>query len=566
MKKAKELYSQALMKIDATAILYEEMSLNIRNGGEDMAQYENMTFSRQQLYDEIWSISTSRVSKKYSIPYDKLKKACKDANIPTPTQSYWSSISIGKEVEKEPLPPSEVKEVVVQYSIKSKEITPPQINVAKVIEEAALQSTDLQKVELKTQPQRTYVEGQRNVYDREILYYEVWNEPVTTVAKRYGVSDVAIHKVCKSLSIPVPPRGYWAMKNAGQLVKQIPLPGYDGPAQKIGIKSFDDSEVKSESDDALSFLSEDERIRLFIAAQQITILDDKCKLHSKLNSHKAKIKAWRSSHPRDEFAPRNRDTYRSVPDGEPFLYNDISDVTFPRVYRILNTLFQYVEALGGSVNDDLSLMIRNEKVFYTITEGQDQVPHVLTKDEQKQWDQYERNKKSRSWAYEPKFRKWDYIPNSKLRFSVKANSFIRDSETIGLELRLGEMLVSLFEESENVRIAREKREEAHRKEEEEKRQRELKREHYNQEVEKVQALENEANDYDMACKIRAYISAVEDKESLNESTLKWIEWAKAKADWYDPTVAAFDPDFGKRNHTLDEEKKRPSKKSGYSFW
>lgn len=155
MKKAKELYSQALMKIDATAILYEEMSLNIRNGGEDMAQYENMTFSRQQLYDEIWSISTSRVAKKYSIPYDKLKMACKDANIPTPTQSYWSSLSIGKEVEKEPLPPSEVKEVVVQYSIKSKEIIPPQINVAKVIEEAVLQSTDLQKVELKTQPQRT---------------------------------------------------------------------------------------------------------------------------------------------------------------------------------------------------------------------------------------------------------------------------------------------------------------------------------------------------------------------------------------------------------------------------
>jgi hypothetical protein len=67
-----------------------------------------------------------------------------------------------------------------------------------------------------------------------------------------------------------------------------------------------------------------------------------------------------------------------------------------------------------------------------------------------------------------KFRKWDYISNSKPRFSVKANSFIRDSETIGLELHLGEMLVSLFEESENVRIAREKREEAHRKEEEKK--------------------------------------------------------------------------------------------------
>jgi hypothetical protein len=566
VKKAEELQKQAIKKGRATLILYDEMILDCREEGDLMAQYEKMTFSREKLYEEIWSISTSGVSKKYNIPYSKLKKACIEANIPTPSNSYWTNISMGREVSKEPLPSSDMTEVIIQYGVKDKEVPPPAVNVTKIIEDAVDQSHDLQKIELKIQPQHTYVEGQRNIYDRNVLYNEVWNEPVTTVAKRYGVSDVAIHKICKSLSIPVPPRGYWAMKNASQPVKQIPLPEYDGPTQKTGSKSFDDSEEKSESDDVLSFLSEDERIRLTIAAQQITILDDKYKLHLKLNSHKAKIKAWRASHARDEFAPRNRDTYRRVPDGEPFLYNDISDSTFPRVYRILNTLFQYVEAQGGSVNDDLSLMIRNEKVYYSITEGQDQVPHVLTKDEQKQWDQYERDKKSRSWAYEPKFRKWDYIPNGKLRFSVKANSYFRDSETIGLELRLGEILIALFEQSENVRIEREKREEAQRKAEEEKRQREIEREYYNQEVEKVIALENEAKDYDLACKIRAYISAVESKGYNDETTLQWIEWAKAKADWYDPTVAASDPDFGKRNHTLDEEKKRPSKKSGYSFW
>ena len=36
-------------------------------------------------------------------------------------------------------------------------------------------------------------------YEREKLYKEVWNEPVSTVAKRYGVSDVAIRKICKSM-------------------------------------------------------------------------------------------------------------------------------------------------------------------------------------------------------------------------------------------------------------------------------------------------------------------------------------------------------------------------------
>ncbi len=47
-----------------------------------------------------------------------------------------------------------------------------------------------------------------------ILYEEVWAKPVVDVAVQYGVSDVAIHKICKSLNVPVPPRGYWAKLKA----------------------------------------------------------------------------------------------------------------------------------------------------------------------------------------------------------------------------------------------------------------------------------------------------------------------------------------------------------------
>ena len=136
---------------------------------------------------------------------------------------------------------------------------------------------------------------------------------------------------------------------------------------------------------------------------------------------------------------------------------------------------------------------------------------------------------------------------------------------MGLELRLGEILIALYEESEIVRINRIEKEEAKRKEDEEKRLRELKREHYNQEVERVLALENEAQDFDTACKIRAYISAVENKELLDETTLMWIKWANAKADWYDPTIAADDPDFGKRKHSNDNDTKK-LKKVGYGWY
>lgn len=40
---------------------------------------------------------------------------------------------------------------------------------------------------------------------RETLYAEVWTEPVLVVAKRYGVSNVALAKACRKLSVPLPP-------------------------------------------------------------------------------------------------------------------------------------------------------------------------------------------------------------------------------------------------------------------------------------------------------------------------------------------------------------------------
>ena len=65
----------------------------------------------------------------------------------------------------------------------------------------------------------TYMLG---TYDRGRLYKEVWSEPTQTVARKYGISDVALSKVCRQLHIPKPPRGYWAKKDAGKPVQRRP--------------------------------------------------------------------------------------------------------------------------------------------------------------------------------------------------------------------------------------------------------------------------------------------------------------------------------------------------------
>jgi hypothetical protein len=59
---------------------------------------------------------------------------------------------------------------------------------------------------------------------REELYEQVWATPMRTVAGRYGISDVALAKTCRRLGVPVPGRGYWARKTAGQHVRRVPLP------------------------------------------------------------------------------------------------------------------------------------------------------------------------------------------------------------------------------------------------------------------------------------------------------------------------------------------------------
>ena len=68
-------------------------------------------------------------------------------------------------------------------------------------------------------------------WDRDSLYEEVWATPMAKLAKKYGISDVGLAKVCRKLAIPLPRRGYWAKKEAGQAVEKLPLPVQKEPVR-----------------------------------------------------------------------------------------------------------------------------------------------------------------------------------------------------------------------------------------------------------------------------------------------------------------------------------------------
>ena len=59
---------------------------------------------------------------------------------------------------------------------------------------------------------------------REELYSLVWAKPMTEVGQDFQISDRAMAKICARKQVPVPPRGYWAKKNAGKSVIEISSP------------------------------------------------------------------------------------------------------------------------------------------------------------------------------------------------------------------------------------------------------------------------------------------------------------------------------------------------------
>ena len=101
----------------------------------------------------------------------------------------------------------------------------------------------------------------QNVYRREVLYQEGWNFPITEVAKKYAVSDVTIHRVCREMEIPTPPVGYWAKKQAGQEVVIPPLPPSTGRCMKFGLRSRGQNESGMTAQEEVSQRIEEEKKR-----------------------------------------------------------------------------------------------------------------------------------------------------------------------------------------------------------------------------------------------------------------------------------------------------------------
>ena len=62
------------------------------------------TITRQELYDEVWSMAVSKLAPKYNLSDVGFAKFCKRCDIPRPPRGYWAKLEAGKKVKQTPLP------------------------------------------------------------------------------------------------------------------------------------------------------------------------------------------------------------------------------------------------------------------------------------------------------------------------------------------------------------------------------------------------------------------------------------------------------------------------------
>lgn len=62
-------------------------------------------FTRQELYELVWSEPMAQLAKKFGLSDVGLAKACRRVVVPVPERGYWAKLRAGKQVTRTPLPP-----------------------------------------------------------------------------------------------------------------------------------------------------------------------------------------------------------------------------------------------------------------------------------------------------------------------------------------------------------------------------------------------------------------------------------------------------------------------------
>ncbi len=352
----------------------------------------------------------------------------------------------------------------------------------------------------------------KNTFNREELYDLVWSKPLTTLAKEFAYSDNGLRKICIKHNIPLPKSGYWSKVKFNKKVKRVPLPK---GSHSVKIELY----IRKEGQDSINHPnSERAKIKQEIEYnKELSLI-----VPNRLSKPHKCIIATKAYYEKLSTRNKNRDWGKHLDDTN-VVSISVSDSIFSRALRFIDTLIKVLEKRGHkiSTSNRTNLIVQNQSYIIRLTEKNKRVKRETNTS----WDEY------------------DLVPTGNLCLKLDNSYPIKewsDSKTKPLELKLADILAWIElrakedreQEIENA-IWRGKQEKLRQKEEELNQLRE-------NELLSFKKLFNSATRYHKSIYIRKYIDKLEsfaiENDNLDEEKKKWIQWAKEKADWYDPLI------------------------------
>jgi hypothetical protein len=367
---------------------------------------------------------------------------------------------------------------------------------------------------------------------RDQLYVEVWCQPISKLAPKYGISDVGLKKICRALNVPAPPRGYWAKVQNGIEVSKTPL-----PKLKIGQpKSYTIQKPES-----LNIRATSTQENVSNEARQIILeLKDKIPLRvpkQLYNPHELVLKTKKSLTKAEINKYGLLEKWNKIR-----LDVRVGLKLLNRALRIMNTIIKFYEKHGievsaGKDSRDTHIWLFDEKISFYIREPTNRFDHVPTAKEAAE-------EKRRGWA---SYEKYDYIPSGKLSLEIdkySGNGIKKrwtDGKKVRVENHLKDFIINSVIVADFDRTRRLKREEEYRRWEME-RQRRAEIERLRQiEIERRRKLENQAENLSKSLQVKKLIEATitaASKKGISADSRpeyrKWLRWATAHADRLNP--------------------------------
>jgi hypothetical protein len=229
---------------------------------------------------------------------------------------------------------------------------------------------------------------------RQELHALVWERPITKLATEFGLSDVALHKICRKFLVPTPPVGFWAKKAHGKKITVTPLPDLEDRSEILIRESTASNEPESIADARTAILAV-----LSVSAEGTA--PDSFVERTLLKIRRAK--------------PGRDGLVRS--EGSSFVRMAVQLDSLERATITLEKLVSEGERAGISLtksDEGVAWLCNGETVGFELVEAADQVEHVATENELAavaKW-QRERENYHRRYGYwkdwgEPKIPKWE---------------------------------------------------------------------------------------------------------------------------------------------------------------